>query len=307
MPLFRGAGKKRGGFRKVQMQKRGEYGCGSDNREELIGQVIAEKNLKLPDVYVHCEQMAALSLAVKQHEGTPFCILPFDHLTEAEALGAEVYLGDKRTGLRGGNYICDKPAEILTLPSIDRSAGRIRQVLEACRILSGQGEEVLLEVSGPLTIMNALIDIGQILRTMRKDPEIMQKIFEKMRKELLGFLEEAAECGVRIISYADPVGGADILGPAGAQKLAKQFTAPFLREGENILGERMMMLLCPKTAKALLDSGEAYTVSRLLPQKPTYGAACVLMAGEMHFTGQMCTRNMGHPLKDGRIEEIKLI
>ena len=38
----------------------------------------------------------------------------------------------------------------------------------------------MLEVSGPITILNVLIDIKQIFKGMRKDFEFMKSVFHKV-------------------------------------------------------------------------------------------------------------------------------
>lgn len=300
------------------MDKMTTSGCGFDRMPEIVEQVIREKELAFPDVYMYRQDMVKLSLEVKEKEGTPFCMLPFHHVTEAAALGGRVNYGDGKKGPRGGDCICTEVLELLELPRIDYTAGTIRETLEACRMLAGQGETVVLEMSGPFTIMNTLIDIGKILRAMRKAPELMEAVFDKLKKELLMYLDEAAGSGVKLISYSDSVGGADILGPRDARRVAEQFTWPFLKEAEKILGDRMTIILCPKAAVPLVESGKA-TVQEVIVGKDagmaaggcparaiTYGEACAAMAGRIHFTGQMCVRNMDRPLPEGKIEEIIL-
>ena len=57
--------------------------------------------------------------------------------------------------------------------------------MNACRILAEQGETVVLEVVGPITILNGLIDLRAVFKGMRKNPELMEKVFRKIEDDCL--------------------------------------------------------------------------------------------------------------------------
>ena len=114
-----------------------------------------------PDAYLKSEDMIRLSRAVKKHHGTGHCQLPFCHTLEAEALGGMIRLGDGLTGPRTGGYRCSSLEEVLELPAMDLESGsskRTRETLEACRRLKEDGEAVVFLISGPITILNGLMD-----------------------------------------------------------------------------------------------------------------------------------------------------
>lgn len=67
---------------------------------------------------------------------------------------------------------------------IDFSTGRIYEVLEACRILVEKGENVVLDVAGPFTVMNVLIDPVHIFKAMRKKPELMKEVFWRLGNDV---------------------------------------------------------------------------------------------------------------------------
>ena len=92
-------------------------------------------------------------------------------------------------------YLCTDIEEILELPAIDFGKGRIQEVLKACRILHEKGEHIVFEVSGPLTILNVLIDPKYVSKEMRKKPEFMERIFAKLGKEILAYMKLAKEQG----------------------------------------------------------------------------------------------------------------
>ena len=75
---------------------------------------------------MHHETMAALSKALKRHDGASFCELPFCHTVEAEAMGGIINYGNEKTGPRAKEYICTSPEELLELPAMNLQEGRIR-------------------------------------------------------------------------------------------------------------------------------------------------------------------------------------
>ncbi len=193
-----------------------DFQCTYDNSAGISGEVTRGLGLTFPDAYLHHETMARLSKALKEHDGAVFCELPFCHTVEAEAMGGIVNYGNERTGPRAGEYICHSVEELLELPSIDFEKGRIHEVLLACRQLREEGEHVVMQVSGPFTILNVLIDAKYVFKGWRKTPDIMEKVFARLGREILRFMEEAKRYGAELLSYADSSGGVNILGLGGS-------------------------------------------------------------------------------------------
>ena len=98
-----------------------DFHCTYLNSAGIQSEVTEGLELSFPDAYLHCDTMAVLSKALKEHDGAAFCELPFCHTVEAEAMGGHVNMGDDKTGPRAKEYICTKMEEILELPPIDFS------------------------------------------------------------------------------------------------------------------------------------------------------------------------------------------
>lgn len=283
-----------------------DFNCTYDNSAGLHEEVTAGLGLVFPDAYLHAESMAVLALALKRHDGAAFCELPFCHTVEAEAMGGVINYGNEKAGPRAKEYICSSAEELLKLPEIDFTKGRICEVLKACRILREQGEHVVLQVSGPFTILNALIDPRHVFKAMRKRPELMKEVFFKLGEEIFRFVEEAKKCGVELISYADSSGGVNILGPKMAQQVVEDFTYHFLKRIEGAADSGTIILLCPKTTFALLGTEKAELEDMELPGPVYYGEACIHMIGKARFAGQMCIKNVGYRLENGMFKAVVL-
>lgn len=283
-----------------------DFLCTYHNSAGISSQVTQGLNLEFPDAYMHWDTMAQLSRELQKHENTSFCMLPFCHTVEAEAMGGIINYGNAAVGPRAKDYICTTPDELLELPEIDFSTGRIHEVLLACRELRDQGEQVVLQVSGPFTILNVLIDVKYVFKAMRKKPELMKKVFWKLGREILMFMKEAKKYGVELISYADSSGGVNILGPKMAAWVAEEFTYEFLKKAEELADDKTLILLCPKTALALLGTEKAEFKNHELSQSMPYGEACIEMIGKVKFAGQMCIKNTGYQLENAVFKEVAL-
>lgn len=283
-----------------------DFQCTYDNSAGISGQVTEGLGLTFPDAYLHADTMAKLSQALKKHDGAGFCELPFCHTVEAEALGGIINYGNDKTGPRAKEYICTEVEELLDLPEIDFEKGRIHEVLLACKELREKGEHVVLEVSGPFTILNVLIDARYVFKGMRKKPEVMKQVFWKLGNEVLKLMEEAKKYGVELISYADSSGGVNILGPKMAEQVVEDFTYEFLKKAELLADDKMMILLCPKTTFSLLGTEKA-TFREVETEEPMrYGEACVSLLGKVKFAGQMCIKNIDYTIETGRFKEVVL-
>lgn len=289
------------------MGKMKDFNCTYDNAAGVNQEAVGHLSLTFPDAYQHWESMASIALALKDYEGAGFCELPFCHTVEAEAMGGLVNYGNEKAGPRAKEYIYTDAEELLDLREIDFSKGRIHEVLLACKHLREKGENVVLEIAGPFTILNVLIDARFIFKAMRKKPEVMRQVFAKIERELLHYIEEALKYDVNLISYADSSGGLNILGPKMAAQVVDDFTYEFLKKAEKLVNEDSMILLCPKTTFALIGEERAEWKDVILEEPLRYGEACVSLIGKEKFAGQMCIKNVSFKLTNKRFKALRLL
>lgn len=234
----------------------------------------------------------------------------YDALTPKKAISigvSTVYrLGNEVAGPRAKGYLYTNYKELGDVAEIDFTKGRIQEVLKACQILREQGEHVMLEVSGPITILNVLIDIKHIFKGMRKEPEFMKSVFQKVGTQILRYIEEAKKYGVDFISYADSAGGVNILGPKMAEQMVEDFTYDFLKEAQKCSDEHTLLMLCPKTTFALLGTEKAELSDIGVSNEITYGEGCIEVLGKAKMVGIQCAKNMGFLLRSGTMKEIVL-
>lgn len=288
------------------MSKIADFHCTYDFSAGISKDAVKDTGLKFPEAHQRWDQMAELALVMKEFEGATFCELPFCHTLEGEALGGIINYGDENSGPRAKEYICTTAEGLLNLPEIDYTRGRISEVLQACKYLREKGEDVVLDISGPFTILNVLMDPMLIFKFLRKEPEGMQAVFDKLIKETLRFVEAGRQAGINMFSYADAAGGLSILGPKLAEQMVELYTYPLLKEVENNLDAGAIFLLCPKTTFALLGTERAGWKDIALDEPCRFSEGCRKAIGQAKFVGQMCIKNKGFRLEKGILKTIEL-
>lgn len=289
------------------MEKIVDFKCTYNNSAGINEEVTKNLELSFPDAYKYGETMALISKELKKHDNAPFCELPFCHTVEGEAMGGSINYGDEKIGPRAKEYVCKNADDVLNLKSIDFRTGRISEVLKACTYLRNEGENIVLQISGPFTILNSLMDATSAFKIFRKNPEKMKEIFDKFQNEILNFIEEGQIAGANLISFADSSGGVNILGPKMMKESVDMFTYPFLKKAEKIIDENTILLLCPKTTFALIGTNKAsfYDIELSKPMK--YGQGCIEAIGKAKVVGQTCIQNINYELNEGKIKGINLI
>ena len=283
-----------------------DFECGYSNSVGVSAEVTEGLGLQFPDAYLHRDTMATLSHAIKEHDGVGFCLLPFCRTVEIEAMGGNVNMGNENTGPRAAEPICQSPEDVMALPDIDLSQGRIREVLEACRLLKEQGETVCLEIVGPWTMMQNIMDSRKVFKFYRKQPEAMTAALLKLSDQLLPYVDEACACGVDLITVADSAGTLNILGPKLMAKSMREIMHPFMKKLDACVDGRMAIQMCPKLAYALVDSGCADVKVHDLGGKVDFLEALMKLRGTVRIAGQACIQFPNVAIANGRIRELVL-
>lgn len=281
-----------------------EFKCTYSNSVGISAETTAGLGLSFPDAYMHSETMQTLAKAIKEHDKADFCLLPFCRTVEAESMGAVLNYGDANTGPRAKDPICATADELLALPEIDFGKMRIHEVLDACKTLKSEGETVCLEVTGPFTILNALMEPRHVFKAYRKDRDGMKRALDKLGNELLRYIEEGKKAGVDVFIFSDSAGALDILGPKVLVSAVEDFYAPFLKKVQDIIDENCIFLLCPKFTYAVVDTGYAEFREHRLEPGTDFLSAMLSMKGRAKIAGQVCIKNVGVKLANGVFREI---
>lgn len=227
--------------------------CTLIDKGDVTPAMLEKLGFTFGDIYSSAENIEAASLAVKDENKREFALIPFCHTVEAKALGGDIFPGDDTAGPRARGYIYKNMDELKIFNFNDFID--LKNLAAACRDLKNKGYKVAWMITGPISILSSLMPIEQIFRTWRKEPDKMSAALDELKNALLESVKLICESGCDLISYADPAGNLDILGPRNGAFMSKNFTAPFLKEALEICKNTGTILsVCPLAAESLQKS-----------------------------------------------------
>ncbi|MBZ2174710.1 uroporphyrinogen decarboxylase [Schnuerera sp. xch1] len=229
------------------------FKCIGNEVESVPDSILEDLGLSYKELNRYNSNIAILSKTLKKNKGITFCRLPFCHTVEAEAFGSTVVF-DHKYGNRIGEYAIKDINSIKDLKEFDLSKGRIAEVLKATMILKADGENVFLEITGPFTIGTSIIRSELFFKSIRKDKEKVIELLELIEDNVVDFILEGVNSGVDIISFTDPAGTLDIVGPKIYKDLSGKSTYNILKRVEDKLGDSIVHL-CGKTSTSLESIG----------------------------------------------------
>jgi uroporphyrinogen-III decarboxylase len=243
--------------------------------------------------------MMILAKELKEYKKDQIVRIPFCVTVEAEALGGRIKLGDDKNGPRVDQYVFSDIEELGKIKEIDLSRGRMKEVLDSVERLSRENETVALNVEGPFTIIASLIDPMIFYKGIRKHKEIVDKFMRMIEDNVVAYILAGIERGARIISYGDPVGSLDIVGPKVYQEISGQTTYNILKRVEPFLDGRIVHI-CGKTSMAFdkLGFSESYPIE--VEEELTYGEAILQLMNsnqEIKFIGHTCIKKTPFRMK----------
>lgn len=251
-----------------------QFTCDPENQEMISPDLIGSLGIPPEDIYASVENICAISTTASRLGKRDFALLPFCHTVEAKAMGADIRPADETAGPRAGAYTLSGPG---ALPLIDISlAPDASNLIKACSVLKGEGRRVVYQISGPLSIFSCLMPLSALFKCWRKDPDTVAASLERLRAALSRFTGTLCDAGIEYLSYSDPAGSANILGPKYSKLLTDQFTLPFLKQVLEICGARCSVLICPMTAAAL-SAGEH--IAAVSPGGGDLAVRCVKRGG----------------------------
>jgi len=285
-----------------------DFKCPGGSFEGITAELLEKTGYRFPEAHYDMMALANLSQELKKMRADSVCRLPFCLTVEAEALGAIIKLDDMKNGPRVRTYAFSDIEVVKNITDIDFQHGRIKAVLDAAEYLTSQGETVALNIIGPFTILSSLIDPKFIFKAIRKQNETVVRVLEKIQKNIVAYTEQGLAKGVRILSYADPGGAMDIIGPQMYKQHSGRVTCNILQK----LTDRphhAVIHLCGKTSTALVKSEFCQAVRIESEENKTYLEVLAGLINDCERTrmiGHSCFRMVPWRKKAPKIWEIRL-
>lgn len=267
-----------------------DFNCNGSGRESEAA-AMERLGLGFPGLYDNPADLAQLAITIRKLEDFPVCMLPFCYTLEAEAMGGCIQYGDATSSPRVRDYAYLHFDDLSGLPNINMETPRIQHMLAAARQLKEQGETVAIEVCGPISILNNLMDLPVLLKGWRKKPDLMSGVLAHLCEQAVRYAKEVRAIGVDILCYADPTGSYSILGPNFSRMLAEGFVLPFLRGIAIDLQGDSILHLCPKTGTALVAQGLARWQEIPAETLGLYANRVLAVKGKALIVGETCIRD----------------
>ncbi|TJX13726.1 hypothetical protein E9840_08405 [Tissierella creatinini] len=267
------------------------FRCGGNEGESIPESILENFNMSFEEINHSAANMAMLSKQFKENKNSEYCILPFCSTVEAESFGSKV-IYNPMLGNRIEKYAIDETSQVDELARIDLSKGRIAEVLEALKLLKEKGEKVTLNVTGPISIATSIMDSHKFYKLIRRDAERADKLLKTIEDSVVDYILEGVKRGVDIISYADPTGGIDILGPRVYKEVSGKSTYNILKRVEGQL-DQAIIHLCGKTSTSLESIGLLET-ERIQVEGKNYFEMIRNVKkdrGDVSFLGHWCMKN----------------
>lgn len=280
------------------------FKCSGDDVYFIADELLERLNMSYEEANKNASNMAIISKEIKKENGRGYCELPLCHTLEAESLGSKV-IYDHKLGNRISDYAINDISEIENISIMDIKNSRISEVLKAISILKEDGEEVILDVTGPISIATSIMDSQMFFKATKKDKEKIEKILAVIEDGTVDFILEAIKYGVDIISFADPTGAMDIVGPKVFNDLVGKSTYNILKRLEGKLGNAIIHL-CGKTSTSLGASGLIET-EKIIVEGQNYYEMLKNIKKErkdVDFVGHWCIKKQ---IKNNEVTSCKLV
>jgi MtaA/CmuA family methyltransferase len=285
-----------------------KFKCEGDNLEIIPDSITNNTGITFPNAHTDSTLMCLLAKELKKYKKDTICRVPFCVTVEAEALGGNIKLGDMKNGPRVDSYTFNTIEELASINNIDFEQGRIKEVLEAIKKLNNEGECATLSVEGPFTILSSIIDPMIFYRGIRKNKEKVDEFLKLLEDNIVSYIIEGVKSGAKIISYGDPVGSLDIVGPKVYEEYSGKITYNILKRVEPYL-EDAVVHLCGKTSTAFEKLGLSESKAIEFQEKITYGHAINKVLQErkdVKFIGNSCIKRTPFIMDKPVVWEIKL-
>lgn len=192
----------------------------------------------------------------KGMETEGWILLPFCNTLCAEVLGAAPVLSLSGARVREEKFRTQEQIEQLSgkeLPKPEQlaeEAPRLSAMMQAVQELTEGGNRVAYCIEGPFTLLSALIPMAKLFSSLRKPQG--QALLNSAAQWIIQYAAMAVENGAGMISFADPIATADLLG----EKMFVQTYFPICRKIIETIQQKNPQTpvhLCGKLTQSMLD------------------------------------------------------
>lgn len=182
--------------------------CNNYNHTTLIPSILEKLNINNEkELHYNKDNIIKVAINTKEFLRDSWIKLPFCNTIEGELLGAKVSLTMNGAKIKEPcfNNINQVPNDI------DINNERLNIILEA--LYSLNSENIIYNLEGPFTILNYLLDTTAIFKAINRQKEDFFYALNSLEEFIISYGTLIYNSGVNILSFGDPLGTKDILGP----------------------------------------------------------------------------------------------
>ena len=146
-------------------------------------------------------------------------------------------------------------------------------------------------------------------KAIRKNKEIVNNVLTILEDNIVKYIKEGVKRGAKIISYGDPVGALDIVGPKVYREYSGKFSYNILKRVENEIGSSILHI-CGKTSTVFQNMGLIETRPIKLKEDITYGESIDYILknrSDVRIIGHNCIKKTPLKLKNSTVWNIKIL
>lgn len=290
------------------MSKPIQFQCKWDTAEVLPETVLQSGGIGYRQAYAECQAMALVAEGKSILANDSICRVPFCVTVEAEAFGAEVEIPEDNSGPMIKGYRFTRMEQLADVRAINLTSGRINEVLNCIAILKERGNVVAVNVEGPFTILGLLIDSAELFKGIYLQRALLEQTLQVLENSIVKYVEACVAQGAKIISYADPTGALELIGPKLYRELAGKSSYTILEKLESRL-EGALIHLCGISSLNMESAGFCTAKKVVVPGARTYGdSLCQVVANQpdIKVVGHNCMKSTPAVQKNPVVWQIKL-
>ena len=161
-------------------------------------------------------------LALHERFNTPVMLTAMDLSAEAETFGSEIRMSDDDIPTVIGRLVTTgEEIENLLIPSAGDKRTSVHLHTAQKLVAQANGLPVMGGMIGPFSLAGRLFGVSEILELSLTDPDLTERLLQKVTQFLLGYVQAFRDQGVDGVIMAEPAAG--LLSPRGLAKYSSAF------------------------------------------------------------------------------------
>ncbi len=257
-----------------------------------------------PMAYDDYQYMKKVVYYEKNNDKSACFTLPLSEIIISEGMGVDLSVNKKDNTLKSNEYVYDDIEILASNINFNIETKKIKNTMQLCKYFSEKNEEYIFNIPGVMSILNSMIDITKVFKAIRKNKELIEIIFSKVRKYIIEYSQMAFDNGVRVISYSDPILREGIMSKKESNWVMENFTYKLLSDFKKIMPNDAIIHICPQNLK-LMELAKLISIKDFTLEENYYNKLVFNLREKEQFVGGMCINSRIYTKEIKKIELVK--